>query len=409
MDDEPHKSIELRFPLVIIRTKRGLDIMERLSRMRVFKAAGWISLFLIPILAASAIFLIGTTVSAYLISPPIREVARGIGPVGALLIPGLNPFLPIIYGWIAIFVGIVVHEGAHGIMARSLNIPVKSAGLMLFLGLPIGAFVEVDDKMMESVSFRHSGRVLAAGSGSNMVTAITALLLMILVVGTMSPIELGTPIAQVYVDLPAQNAGILPGDMILAVNDFPTPNPEDLGIQLANFSPGDEVKITVQRKMETIDYIVRLAEHPQDNSSSFLGVGSLPADVGSILDQYRGALSLSPRMLIYLMFPTGNQILIPFSDTMHHFYTSSLGDAFHPLANLFFWIWFVNFNLGIFNALPIYPLDGGQALRRGLSASLGTKLGEQRIKWITRGVSLTLILLILSVFIIPYVDLLTSI
>jgi membrane-associated protease RseP (regulator of RpoE activity) len=42
-------------------------------------------------------------------------------------------------------------------------------------------------------------------------------------------------------------------------------------------------------------------------------------------------------------------------------YTSSIfGDNFAPIANGLFWLWFINFNVGIFNALPIGPLDGGQ-------------------------------------------------
>ena len=36
------------------------------------------------------------------------------------------------------------------------------------------------------------------------------------------------------------------------------------------------------------------------------------------------------------------------------------------MQNLLFWIFFVNFNLAIFNNLPIYPMDGGQALERFL-------------------------------------------
>jgi membrane-associated protease RseP (regulator of RpoE activity) len=52
---------------------------------------------------------------------------------------------------------------------------------------------------------------------------------------------------------------------------------------------------------------------------------------------------------------------VPYSDLMAPKYTSSIfGDSFAPVANFLFWIWFINFNVGIFNALPIGPLDGGQ-------------------------------------------------
>lgn len=378
--------------------------MERLGQFGVFKLAGWISLFLVPILASFAVFIILLTVSAYFVSPPIREVAREIGPAGALLIPGLNPFLPLFYGWIGIFVGILVHEGAHGVVARALNIPVKSAGLLLLAILPVGAFVEVDDKKMEKARFRNAGRILASGSGSNIAVGVFSLLLMLLVVSTMRPIAVGTPIAQVFDDLPAAEAGIMPGDMILSINDVSTLSQDLLGVELSAYSPGDEVRVEVQRGADVIDFSLELGEHPQDPSLPFLGVGSLPVSVDLVLDQYRGALSLSPQVMLYLIFPTGNQLLVPFSDTMHVFYTSSLGDIYRPLANLFFWIWFINFNLGIFNALPIFPLDGGQAFRGGLRAALGSRFGEKPVKWITGGTSIVLVLLIVSMFVIPYAD-----
>ena len=404
------KWIEFRFPFLMVRTKRGLNAMDRLSRFGVFKVAGWVSLILFPILASFTIFILLLSVSAFLVSAPIREVAREIGPAGNLLIPGLNPFLPLLYGWIGIFVGIVVHEGAHGVMARALNIPVKSAGLLLLAIIPVGAFVEVDDKTMEKAPFRNTGRILASGSGSNMVVGFVSLLLMLLVVSSMRPIGVGAPIGQVFDDLPAAEAGIMPGDLILSINDVSTSNQEFLGIELSTHSPGERVIVTVQRRAETLDFTVILAEHPQDPSLAFLGVGSLPVSPDLILDQYQSALSLSPRVMLYLFtLPTGPsnlQLLVPFSDTMHVFYTSSIGELYRPLANLFFWIWFINFNLGIFNALPIFPLDGGQAFRGGLRAAVGSRIGENPVKWITGAVSLGLVLLILSMFIIPYAGIL---
>jgi len=51
---------------------------------------------------------------------------------------------------------------------------------------------------------------------------------------------------------------------------------------------------------------------------------------------------------------------VPYSDLMASKYTSTLGPFFPAVANLLFWLWFINFNVGIFNALPIGPLDGGQ-------------------------------------------------
>ena len=104
-----------------------------------------------------------------------------------MLIPGINPYLPIIYGWIGIVVGIVAHEGAHGVIAKSLGFEVKSSGLLFFLILPIGAFVEVDDSKMKESRARESLRVLSAGPTINVIIGMISLLGIFLIVLGLSP------------------------------------------------------------------------------------------------------------------------------------------------------------------------------------------------------------------------------
>ena len=61
------------------------------------------------------------------------------------------------------------------------------------------------------------------------------------------------------------------------------------------------------------------------------------------------------------MPPAMQPNLVPYSDTMASYYTSNLlGSTYPIIANFLFWIWFVNFNVGIFEALPINHLPGGK-------------------------------------------------
>ena len=106
---------------------------------------------------------------------------RTISPLANFLLPGINPYLPLSV-WLAVIVAVVIHEAAHGIVARSLGLPIKSAGVLLLLFLPIGAFVEVDDKQLKESRSRDSLRVLAAGSGINFIVGIACILLLILTV-----------------------------------------------------------------------------------------------------------------------------------------------------------------------------------------------------------------------------------
>ena len=400
--EDKNSNFDLRFPLVIIKTSRGQSLLEKLSKFRFISILSWISLFLMPVFSLLAISILLLTASLYLSFPEVREIARETGPQGALLIPGINPYLPIIYGWIAIFIGIVIHELSHGVIARAVDIPVRSSGVMLFLFLPIGAFVEVDDTKLDSTSFKKSGRIIAAGSGSNIVVGLISLLLLVGVVNTMEPIADGIPVSQIVVDSPANIAGLLPGDIVTHFNNIPVTDPDSFSQNLDSLSPGDSIVLTIQRQFVTSDYEIVLSSRPDNPEEAFIGIMRPSVDLDESLSRYQNGLSLSPNILVYFSFPSSDSYAIPFSSSMQNFYTSSLGNQYTVLTNLLFWIWFINFNLGIFNALPLGPLDGGQAFKRGLKSITKNKISPNRIDYISRLVSFSILFLILSMFLLPY-------
>ena len=400
--EDKNSNFDLRFPLVIIKTSRGQRLLEKLSKFRFISVLSWISLFLMPIFSLLAISILILTASLYLSFPEVREIARETGPQGALLIPGINPYLPIIYGWIAIFIGIVIHELSHGVIARAVDIPVRSSGVMLFLFLPIGAFVEVDDTKLDSTSFKKSGRIIAAGSGSNIVVGLISLLLLVGVVNTMEPIADGIPVSQIVVDSPANMAGLLPGDIVTHFNNIPVTDLDSFSQNLDSLSPGDSIVLTIQRQFVTSDYEIVLSSRPDNSEEAFIGIMRPSVDLDESLSRYQNGLSLSPNILVYFSFPSSDSYAIPFSSSMQNFYTSSLGNQYTVLTNLLFWIWFINFNLGIFNALPLGPLDGGQAFKRGLKSLTKNKISPNRIDYISRLVSFSILFLILSMFLLPY-------
>lgn len=480
-EQKQDKRIQLQFPLVLLRTKRGLALLDSLGKKRVTYYLGWLLLYILPVSAAVGFYLVLRSMSILLSSASVREFARQLTPLANLLIPGLNPYLPIIYGWIALIIGLVVHEGAHGVLARSLGFPVKSSGLLFFLVLPVGAFVEVDDKELAKAKARDSGRVLAAGPGSNITVAAVALLGLILVVGSMTPvvdglgivgvvqdsqaeklgimpgsivvsaagvnilkpedfetvldafdpgdavsvsmhnqpgirslqftIPIGVVLSGVIEGYPAQAAGVRPADLVVALDDAPIKSRDDLVQILAQHRPGDTVSLRVERQGEIKEFRLTLAGSPLDESLPFLGVASAPLSealglrtisLTGVLENYRSLGATNP--FVYLVWPTfgASQQNIPFSDLMHGFYTSSVGDAYFILANLLFWIWFVNFNLAIFNALPIYPLDGGQALKSLLRGVGKNRLTESMISNVTNGITLVMVFLVLSLIVAPY-------
>ena len=399
---DKNSNFDFRFPLIILKTQKGQSLLEKLSRFRFISILSWISLILMPIFSLLAVSILLLTASLYLSFPEVREIARETGPQGALLIPGINPYLPIIYGWIAIFIGLVIHELSHGVIARAVDIPVRSSGILFFLFLPIGAFVEVDDTKLDSVSFKKSGRIIAAGAGSNIVVGLMALILLVGVVNTMEPVADGIPVSKIVVDSPANMAGLLPGDIITHLNGIPVDDSNVFSQNFNNLSPGDEIILTVQRQSVQYDYPIILSSRPENPEEPFIGIMRPSIDINDSLHRYQNGISFSTDLLVYFSFPSGDSYSIPFSTSMQNFYTSSLGNQYIVFSNLLFWIWFINFNLGIFNSLPLGPLDGGQAFKRGLKSVTGNKLSQNNINYISRLVSISILVLILSMFLLPY-------
>lgn len=382
--------------------------MERLGRNRISKPGGWFLLYLMPVAAAIGLFIFLSQLGVFL-SPAVHNVGtvvREISPLAYLGLPGINPYLPLVDGWIALVVAMVIHEGAHGVIARSLGLPVKSAGLLLFLVIPIGAFVEVDEEAMKAASAKDSGRVLAGGAGVNFVVGIVSLLLLFSVVSSMTPATNGIGIAQVVVPSPAATAGLRPGDFIIAVNGIHYNDPV-LAAKSSWYRPGQVINITVWRDGTVKQFSnVTLATNPENSSSAYLGVSDAGyAGLQGLVSRYTGSFFTRPAL--YLCIPTFPQCqdAAPFSGSLSALYSSPYGTSLAPLATLLYWFFFLNFNLAIFNALPLYPLDGGQAFKLGVKSLGRGRLSEKTLSRITVAVTLAVIFAVFSVPLAAYLNL----
>lgn len=387
--------------------------MDRLGRNRISRPASWFLLYFMPVAAAIAFFLFLSEL-AILLSPrgaQIGSLIRSLGPLANLGLPGINPYLPIVNGWIALLVAMVIHEGAHGIVARSLGLPVKSSGLMFFLILPIGAFVDIDEDALKTAKAADSGRVLAAGAGINFIVGIVCLLLLFGVVSAMKPASTQGFGVIVTTNSPISNAGVETYDYITAVNGIPIND-----VSAISSSPwykiGNVVNVTVWRDGVYLYRNVTIGSQPFQNLTSgqvfqapLLGVSTQSPSVGALnglVSTYTNSFFRSPAL--YLCIPTfpNCQGVVPFSDKLSGFYNSYYGPWLIPLAGMLYWLFFINFNLAIFNSLPIYPLDGGQAFRVGVKALGRGRLSERTLARITGGATLAVIALLLGVIAGPY-------
>lgn len=414
MEPEEYKKVQTYYGVItLFRTKRFQAIMDRMGAYRISKPVGWLLLYVMPVAAALGFYLFLSELGVLLSprGPIVATYVRSLSPLANLGLPGINPYLPVVDGWIALVVAMVVHEGAHGIVARSLGIPVKASGLMFFLFVPIGAFVDVDENALKQARSSHSGRVLAAGAGVNLLVGLVSLLILVATVGAFVPAATGAGIVSVGTNTPASAAGIKPGDIVTQVNGKSLTDLNTVLGPTTTLKAGQEINVTVYRSGETLHFNnIKLAccngyenlTTKQNVTWPYIGVSQV---TGSDLKSSVSGYSMPwQNPWQYVCIPTlpACQTRVPFSDSLGSFYTSPLGSAALPFANLVYWFFFLNFNLAIFNALPIFPLDGGQAFLVGVKALGRGKLSEKTVMRITSGATLVVLALVLGVIAGPY-------
>ena len=391
--------IEFSFPMLTVRTQMFSGVFDRLGSLRGSRLISWVALIIVPIVAGIGLYLICNSLFTLLWTPVARDLTREWGPAAYLLLPGINPFLPILYGWLAIVCAIVVHEGAHGIIARNRGLNVKSSGLLFFLVIPVGAFVDVDEEQLAKAKSKDSLRVMAAGVAGNIVVAIVCILAVLVIVNGLTPVIDGVYIYDVTKGMPAEAAGLLPEDVFVSVDNTEIGSYEELQALFEDKNPGDVVQVTVARGENWEEQFSTSITLTESENRTVMGVTLF--DPEEPLTDYQ---TLTPESLyMYLLPPSLAPGLVPFSDSLIPFYTHGLGAQWHVYANVFFWLWFVNVNVAVFNALPIYPLDGGRMFNISLKSILGRRVSEKTVSRITFAVTATLIWVLLMIALIPFI------
>jgi membrane-associated protease RseP (regulator of RpoE activity) len=402
--------IELKFfVLILIHTPWGIEFFDKVAKWRIARYYANFNTYLMPAITAIAVFLIVGSLMLMFADDRAREGVRGVGPAANLLIPGVNPLLPITYGLAALIITIIIHEAGHGIVARVYNIRVDSTGIVLFLGIPIGAFVNIERDELNRATLKQKSAVLTAGPLNNMILAVASLLAMFLVVSTLIPLppdpntpQFGVMVMSVNSESIAESLGIEEESVIQYVADRQIISLDDLSESL-RMNLGNTIDISwMNRDGETIVREVTLPAVVEPGRGTLgVSVTVLSNDPQEVLDVYKSLFVQNP--IAVLLPPTLQQGIVPFSDLMAPKYTSTVfGDYFPLVANMLFWLWFINFNVGIFNALPIGPLDGGQLYGAVIENKVKSKVLARNANAL-----LTLIMaaVVIAVLVLPYMAL----
>lgn len=398
-------SYELKLPLILIHTPFGLKFFDTIANSKFGKIYAKFNIYLMPLITALAVFLIVGSLIVLFSNDSAREGVREIGPQGNLLIPGLNPILPWTYGWIGLVITIIIHEAGHGIVARVYNTKVESTGVVLFLVIPIGAFVNIQQDELNRTSFKQKSAILTAGPMNNMILAGICFGLLFLLISSLSPIsnisgdEAGITVLTVGENSLAKSIGLEKNSIITLINNEPIEDVVELrNILRDNLGTSIQIKWLTEDKKEQIQSVNLPASIPENKGVLGVTLADTFFDPVLVLDNYKNLFLTNP--LAILMPPTLQQNLVPYSDVMSSQYSSSIfGSSFPIIANLLFWIWFINFNVGIFNALPITMLDGGQWYGTLLENKIKTK---SKVKPFTI-LSIIFIIIVILAFTLPWV------
>ncbi len=264
-------SVRVSGPLVTLHTTYGRKLLDKLSRPRRFWRA-WsnigVGMSLVVMVGFGAVIF----ASAIFIGLQPEQAAQSPiqNPQNALVIPGVNEFLPlsaapeIITG---LLLGLVVHEGGHGLLCRVEDIDIDSLGLVFFAFIPVGAFVEPDEESRADADRGAQTRMFAAGVTNNFaLTAIVFILLFGPVAGSIA-VAPGAAVGDTFPGSAAAESGISNGDRITAINGTAVDNETELDRELSRLSGTVAVTVNGEETVTVDRYpvITRVVENEYSN------------------------------------------------------------------------------------------------------------------------------------------------
>ena len=297
---------------MLTRTKRGIRVFADVSVIAGFLMMGFAFWFLL------------SNISNFFVEP--TEFAEL-----TVLIPGitLTSASAILYFLLSIPIVLVIHEGAHGIVATLEKIKIKTGGFAIFIALFAG-FVEPDEKEFDNARKISKLRVIGAGATSNVIFAFA--LGAILLTNPLFALILPEPLLEWFYDAPdgvgiisiiegsgAEKAGLQKNDVITGIDGIAIITPVDF--QKADLKPGDTVTVTVQRDGQLLQLPVEIMPSPDDPDKGLVGIMRDSAFYKPVYN----FIEWDPQVSMFLL-----------------------------------WLWMISFFIGIINMLPLPILDGGK-------------------------------------------------
>ncbi|EGG41259.1 peptidase M50 [Candidatus Nitrosarchaeum limnium SFB1] len=322
-----NQQVQSALTKVLGRTRRGIKVFADVSVVAGFLMMGFAFWFLI------------SNVSKFFVAP--SEFSQL-----TVLIPGitLTSSSSILYFLLSIPIVLVIHEGAHGIVATLEKIKIKTGGFAIFIAMFAG-FVEPDEEEFNKAKKISKLRVIGAGATSNVIFAFA--LGLILLTNPFFAMIVPEPLLSVFYDLPdgvtvlsiipdsgAEKAGLLANDIITSINGVQILSPLDF--QKTDLIPGNIAQVSILRDGQTLQFPVEIIPSPDDPQKGLIGI------IRDNSFAYKPVLNF-----------------IEWKD---------------PGVSMFLlWLWMISFFIGIINMLPLPILDGGKFIHTIIDKKISDK------------------------------------
>ncbi len=195
-------------------------------------------------------------------------------PAGVMpVVPGVTVPLEAI---VAIILIAVIHETAHGVLFYIEKIKLKHSGALLLGFIPVGAFVEPDEKEFDEHELNGKRRILVAGSASNFYTFLAVMPVIAIFGVLLSGLSAGVVIQSLAPNSSASQQ-LQTGQIITHIDGVEVKDTNQLLTQLASKKPETNVNLTLQTGENKIVTL---------NQEAKMGIGAANAPIQGSGVQY---------------------------------------------------------------------------------------------------------------------------